>query len=72
MSSHRSPPEGRRKFATTVTLEPEVYAFLESLQREYDRDRSYLLNALVKDFQRRRRDKPTGGEPEALVRPLSA
>lgn len=47
-------PRGRKKYATTITLEPEVIAYLDQLQREYDRDRSYLLNALVKDFRRRR------------------
>lgn len=75
MSHRNTPPEGRRKFATTVTLEPDVYAFLESLQREYDRDRSYLLNALVKDYQRRhitQSPKSTGAQESILRRPLSA
>jgi hypothetical protein len=54
ISSSKPLPRNRRKFATTVTLEPDVIAYLDALQREYDRDRSYLLNALVKDFRRRR------------------
>ncbi|GEM_PF-3915930 len=68
MSQNRSLPEGRRKFVSTVTLEPEVYEYLQVLQREYDRDRSYLLNALVKDYKRRHTEKST---LEALVRTLS-
>lgn len=44
----------RNKIVTTVNLEPEVLSYLGSLQSEFERDRSYLVNALIKDFKRRR------------------
>ena len=33
---------------TTVNLEPEVRAYLDVLMDRHDRDRSYIVNALVK------------------------
>lgn len=44
----------RNKIVTTVNLEPEVLTYLGALQSEFERDRSYLVNALIKDFKRRR------------------
>ncbi|MEL7238197.1 MAG: hypothetical protein AAGK78_04985 [Planctomycetota bacterium] len=38
----------RKKVITTVNLEPDVRAFLDVLMTRYDRDRSYIVNALVK------------------------
>ena len=38
----------RRKVVTTVNLEPAVRAYLDVLMARHDRDRSYLVNALVK------------------------
>lgn len=53
LSNNRRLPR-RRKVVTTVNLEPEVRAYLLLMQQEFERDRSYLVNALVKDFKRRR------------------
>lgn len=52
------PQPGRNKFVTTVNLEPDVLAVLGDLQSRLDRNRSYLVNALVRDFERRARLDP--------------
>jgi hypothetical protein len=44
----------RRKIVTTVNFDPDTLAYLQQLQREFDRDRSYILNAMVQEFRRRR------------------
>ena len=38
----------RTKVVTTVNLEPRVRAYLDLLMAEHDRDRSYIVNALIK------------------------
>lgn len=52
-SGSPKPQPGRNKFVTTVNLEPDVLAVLGDLQSRLDRNRSYLVNALVRDFIRR-------------------
>ncbi|MEM7577482.1 MAG: hypothetical protein AAF328_08405 [Planctomycetota bacterium] len=52
------PQPGRNKFVTTVNLEPDVLALLGDLQSRLDRNRSYLVNALVRDFERRAKLDP--------------
>lgn len=47
-SAKRASRAGRKKVITTVNLEPDVRAFLDVLMTRYDRDRSYIVNALVK------------------------
>lgn len=42
----------RRKVVTTVNLEPTVRAYLDVLMAKHDRDRSYLVNALIKQHMR--------------------
>lgn len=56
------PQPGRNKFVTTVNLEPDVLAVLGDLQNRLDRNRSYLVNALVRDFIRR-----SDMDPETLL-----
>lgn len=40
------------KFYTGVTLDRDVVAYLGALQKKLGRDRSYLINALVKEHRR--------------------
>jgi len=55
MSATRKPSSSkRRKIVTTVNFDPEIIAYLQQLQREFDRDRSYILNAMVEEYRRRR------------------
>jgi predicted transcriptional regulator len=53
-TSRKSTGVKRRKIVTTVNFEPDALAYLQQLQREFDRDRSYILNAMVMEFRRRR------------------
>ncbi len=38
----------RRKVVTTVNLEPAVRSYLDLLMARHDRDRSYVVNTLVR------------------------
>jgi predicted transcriptional regulator len=71
--SRRKTTPQRRKVVTTVNLEPEVLDYLRELQAEFDRDRSYLVNALVKEY-RRRRQLPAAmtASSEVFAKQLSA
>lgn len=71
-SSRPSPPK-RRKVVTTVNLDPEVIEYLRELQQVFDRDRSYLVNAMVQEFRNRRGVPVTLTSPtEAFTKQLSA
>jgi predicted transcriptional regulator len=62
----------RTKVVTTVNFEPEVLTYLDDLQREFERDRSYLVNALVKEYRRRReRNDTDDAGPATLSKSLS-
>lgn len=67
-TSHTSKAR-RNKVVTSINLEPNVLEILQTLQSEFDRDRSYLVNALVKDFQRRRERDGERAERELFARP---
>jgi|GEM_PF-5311552 len=58
----------RSKVVTTVNLETDVLNYLQTLQSEFDRDRSYLVNALVKDFRRRRQESGEQADKELFNR----
>jgi hypothetical protein len=53
-----------------VNLEPEVLEYLAELQQEFDRDRSYLVNALVKEYRRRRQHNGSDAGKETLSKSL--
>jgi predicted transcriptional regulator len=75
MSTHRRQPfptTRRNKVVTTVNFEPEVLTYLDELQREFERDRSYLVNALVKDYKRRRELNSGEAEKQTLSKSLVA
>ena len=75
MSRPRSKPSPkRRKIVTTVNLEPDIVDYLRGLQEEYDRDRSYLINALIKEHRRRRSEIPAAmaGPSEVFAKQLTA
>ncbi len=57
----------RRKVVTTVNLEPTVRAYLDVLMARHDRDRSYLVNALIKQHMRNESaaDLPAQFPPQA-------
>ncbi len=40
------------KYYTGVTLDQDVVSYLGSLQKKLGRDRSYLINALIKEHRR--------------------
>jgi predicted transcriptional regulator len=42
-----------KRIYTGVTLEPDVIAYLESLGEQEDRDRSWLINAIVREHAKR-------------------
>ena len=46
----------RQKHKASVVFEPAVVEYLESLQEKFDRDRSWLINAIVRDYARRATD----------------
>lgn len=46
----------RQKHKASVVFEPDVVEYLESLQEGLDRDRSWIINALVRDYARRVRE----------------
>jgi predicted transcriptional regulator len=48
-----------QKHKASVVFEPEVMEYLEELQERLDRDRSWLINALVRDHRRREREGQT-------------
>jgi hypothetical protein len=49
-----------------------VLTYLDDLQREFERDRSYLVNALVKEYRRRReRNDTDDAGPATLSKSLS-
>ncbi len=66
----------RNKIVTTVNLEPEVLTYLQQLQAEFERDRSYLVNSLVKDYKRRREQlqRETARElfPHMMTAPIAS
>lgn len=43
----------RKKINTGVTLEPDVAAYLADLAKREDRDRSWLINAIVREHSTR-------------------
>lgn len=43
----------KTKPKSSVAFEPEVYEYLADLQEKFDRDRSWLINAIVRDYARR-------------------
>jgi len=42
-----------KRINTGVTLEPDVIDYLESLGKREDRDRSWLINAIVREHAQR-------------------
>lgn len=68
----RRTPTRRRKVVTTVNLEPAVRSHLDLLMERHDRDRSYVVNALVKRHMRGDTTLDTAPSPSpaaALVPP---
>ena len=63
-------PCRRHKVVKTINFEPDVLAYLAELQQEFDRDRSYLVNALVKQFRHRRERQEGDSTAEAISKPL--
>lgn len=43
----------KTKHKASVTFEPEVVEFLNGLAKSLDRERSWLINAIVRDYARR-------------------
>jgi hypothetical protein len=39
-----------KRINTGITLEADVVSYLESLSKQEDRDRSWLINAIVRDY----------------------
>ncbi len=51
------------KIAAGVAFDPEVLEFLRGLCAEYQRDRSFVINAIVRDYaQQQQRTKPRKSE----------
>ena len=46
----------KSKPKSSVAFEPDVYEYLAELQERFDRDRSWLINAIVRDYARRAGD----------------
>lgn len=54
------------KIAAGVAFDPEVLEFLRGLCAEYQRDRSFIINAIVRDYaQQHRQPKPK--RPERAI-----
>ncbi len=54
------------KIAAGVAFDPEVLEFLRDLCTEFQRDRSFVINAIVRDYaQQHRRTKPR--KPERAI-----
>ena len=46
------------KIAAGVAFEPDVLEFLSRLCTEFHRDRSFVINAIVRDYAKQQRAKP--------------
>jgi len=46
----------KQKHRASVAFEPDVVDYLEVLQEQLDRDRSWLINAIIRDYARRVRE----------------
>lgn len=53
-----SPSFMRRKFTTGVSLEPDVVQYLDDLTRQTSLNRSWLLNAIVREYVRLAPSRP--------------
>ena len=54
------------KIAAGVAFDPEVLEFLRDLCTEFQRDRSFVINAIVRDYaQQHRQAKPR--KPERAI-----
>lgn len=58
----------KQKPKSSVAFEPDVYDYLAELQNRLDRDRSWLINAIVRDYARR----ATEGQNLELFDPSTA
>ena len=50
------------KIAAGVAFDPDVLEFLRGLCAEFQRDRSFVINAIVRDYARKQQDRPRKGE----------
>ena len=46
------------KIAAGVAFEPDVLEFLSRLCTEFHRDRSFVINAIVRDYAKHQQTKP--------------
>ena len=55
-----NPKEKERKLKgppTTIRMEPEVAAYLQLLSERYQRDRTFVINAIISEHAHRHRGK---------------
>ncbi len=65
-----SPSSQRRKFSTGVSLEPDVVDYLERLTAQANLNRSWVLNAIVREYARlaQSRGITPPGLPEIVIK----
>lgn len=51
------------KVAAGVAFDPDVLEFLKHLCSEFRRDRSFVINAIIRDYARQQHTRPRRREP---------
>ena len=51
------------KIAAGVAFEPDVLEFLSRLCTEFQRDRSFVINAIVRNYAKQQQARPRRREP---------
>jgi hypothetical protein len=54
---HQPHRRGIRRIATSIKIEPEIAEYLERLSEQLQRDRTFLINAIVSEHAQRYRGK---------------
>ena len=53
------------KIAAGVAFDPDVLEFLRGLCAEFQRDRSFVINAIIRDYAQQHQDRP-GNQERAI------